>query len=775
MKNTRENIYLTALLHGMYRFWLHSTKNAEGSSDHLNNFADFIAKAGLHDIIPDNDIIEKAERLAAGTSSPLEYNNGSTQRSRLVPLIGNILKNDEHLCRLHIPARRLSLSKGCFPAASNMDDDNTEQLWKDFLQEFNSIKSLSTECFAETLLNLLLKYTVNLPASPAEPDVPLFDSIKMTAAISICLSAIQESTDSPDSPFLLIGGDISGIQPYIYMTVSKYAGKSLKGRSYYIRLLSDAIVRYIIKELDLTRANIIYNSGGSFYILSPNTDEISARLTNVIRSIEEKMFTTHRNNLYVAIDSVEIGTDSFLCGDRDGRLPEKWGELFLKRDRKKSSCYAAIIRDNYNDFFCPSMSGGVAALDTVTGEEFLPGEKPVKEGGLVLKKTSYEQILLGKTLRDTDIVAVSTAKIKNLEGTGILCLEPTGLGIYYYFLDKKDFKLLPYDCQETGPVSIVTFNGKDGDCNFIPKTPQDCIYELDFYGGNEFNGHTFEEMCENSKFSRMGVLSMDVDNLGNIFQNGIEKRKATLPRFSALSRSFDFFFSGYINTIWKETAPDKTFIIYSGGDDLFITGDWAAVIHIAKRIRNDFNEFCCHNDTLSISGGIAIVDPKFPIIKAANESKDEEQNAKYHSVSGQEKNSISFLDMPLNWDNEFPAVEKLKDRIISAMSSSRSPLPGSFISKLMSYKENAGIKAHRITNIKTYWLLAYVMKRLKERIKANQEAISLIDSCVNEICCNTVNTLGGHPVESGYHSLELWSLACRWAELESRSDKGTVN
>ena len=131
--------------------------------------------------------------------------------------------------------------------------------------------------------------------------------------------------------------------------------------------------------------------------------------------------------------------------------------------------------------------------------------------------------------------------------------------------------------------------------------------------------------------------------------------------------------------------------------------------------------------------------------------------------------------MPLNWDKEFPAVEKLKDMIISAMSSSRSPLPGSFISKLMSYKENAGIKSHRITNIKTYWLLAYDMKRLKERIKANQEAISLIDSCVNEICCNTVNTLGGHPVESGYHSLELWSLACRWAELESRSDKGTVN
>lgn len=775
MKNTRDNTYLSALLHGMYRFWLHSAGNADGSSDHINNFKDFIAKTGFHDIIPDNDIIEKAESLAAGTSTASNMLNWPFPPAALVPVLGNIFRKDGNIYRPHIPARQLSLSKDCFPTDSKETDDNTEQLWKDFLQEFDSIKALSAECFTETLLNLLLKYTANLPTSPAEPDVPLFDSIKMTAAISICLSAVQNSGDSPDNPFLLIGGDVSGIQPYIYMTVSKYAGKSLKGRSYYIRLLTDAIVRYILKELDLTRANIIYNSGGSFYILAPNTGETSDRLANVIHSIERKMFTAHRNNLYVAIDSVEIGADAFLCGDRDGQLQEKWGELFLKRDRKKSSCYAAIIKNNYNDFFCPSMSGGGAALDTVTGEEFLPDEKPVTEGGLVLKRTTYGQIQLGKTLRDTDIVVVSTAKIKNLEENGALCMEPAGLGIYYYFLDRTGALMLLHDCHKTGPVSIVTFNGKDGNCNFIPETPHDFIYELDFYGGNEFNGRTFEEMCENPKFSRMGVLSMDVDNLGYIFQNGIEKRKATLPRFAALSRSFDFFFSGYINTIWKETDLDRTFIIYSGGDDLFITGDWAAVIRTAKRIRNDFNEFCCHNDALSISGGIAIVDPKFPIIKAADESKDEEQNAKYHSASGQEKNSISFLDMPLNWDKEFPAVEKLKDRIVSAMASCSSPLPGSFISKIMSYRENAGIKEHRITNIKTYWMLAYDMKRFKERIKGNTDAISLIDNCINEICSNTASTLGGQPVESGYHSLELWSMACRWAELESRSDHRTGN
>ena len=71
------------------------------------------------------------------------------------------------------------------------------------------------------------------------------------------------------------------------------------------------------------------------------------------------------------------------------------------------------------------------------------------------------------------------------------------------------------------------------------------IYSLEFYGGNEIDKRmvqTFEDMCENNHFSRMGVLRMDVDNLGHIFQQGIAPERATLSRFAALSRSFDFFF-----------------------------------------------------------------------------------------------------------------------------------------------------------------------------------------------------------------------------------------
>ena len=226
-----------------------------------------------------------------------------------------------------------------------------------------------------------------------------------------------------------------------------------------------------------------------------------------------------------------------------------------------------------------------------------------------------------------------------------------------------------------------------------------------FYGGNELGGGkipTFEDMCENENFSRMGVLRMDVDNLGTIFQQGISPERATLSRFAALSRSFDFFFSGYLNTIWKETDPERSFIIYSGGDDLFIVGSWDVTILLAERIQLDFKEFTCNNPAFSVSGGIAIVPPKFPIMKGAEESAKEESAAKSHIVNvngiDREKNSISFLNMPLSWDWEYPYVKKLKEQLVDLLQNDE--LPKSFLSKLMIHWSNAKIKNHVVTRFK---------------------------------------------------------------------------
>ena len=58
----------------------------------------------------------------------------------------------------------------------------------------------------------------------------------------------------------------------------------------------------------------------------------------------------------------------------------------------------------------------------------------------------------------------------------------------------------------------------------------------------------FSHLAEISKgTNKMGILKMDVDNLGKIFSRGLEN--PSISRVSTLSSFMDLFFSGYINQI----------------------------------------------------------------------------------------------------------------------------------------------------------------------------------------------------------------------------------
>lgn len=699
----------------------------------------------------------------------------SFKRKRMVSILQTIGSEDRKDW-LHLPVREMDLSKDNFPKKDFATVPDYEALWKKFENEFKFIQANTYRAFSETLLSLLLKYTSCIPASTINfPDVSLYDHLKTTAALAICLYDYQQSGDTEENPFLLIGADFSGIQSYIYQVVSKYAGKNLKGRSFYLKILSDAVVRYLLKELRLFQANVIYNSGGGFYLLAPNTNNVRERLQKAVETIETHFFKAFGTTLFVAIDSIELSKDALMHKSAANNLGSAWGELFAKRDCKKAAKFASYIKRNYETFFIPSMQGGDAKRDSITGEEFLPGEKIIEKENLRLKKITNEQIEIGKKLRDTNLIVVKEGEELPYWKDKIQ-ISPADLGFTYYFLNDADLSQMKEKlCASADKVSVITLNGKDGNCDFLRTMDGiNNIYSLEFYGGNETDKRklpTFEEMCENNNFSRMGVLRMDVDNLGHIFQQGIAPGRATLSRFAALSRSFDFFFSGYLNTIWRETDPARSFIVYSGGDDVFIVGSWDVTIRLAERIREDFKAFTCHNSSFTLSGGVAIVSSKYPIMKGAEESAVEESAAKSHIVHTdngrvREKNSVSFIDMALNWDLEYPQVKRLKEEICDSL---QKKMPKSFLSKLMSHCANAEIVGHVITKPKTYWMLTYDLSRMKER--SSSEVNKLIDNCIREVCDKSRQTLNGEPITTEYHALELWTFAARWAELEYRKDK----
>lgn len=759
--------------------------NDLSQNDNLINLAacHHLAFSQLSDL---GKIIKEADHLSSGMDRDSDdamkdmqdeslQNWDSFKKKRMVSILEGIYRDATNVHNYHLPIDSISLTKKYFAKEKFNDSPDYKKLWEGFVTEFKFIQANTYHAFSETLLNLMYKYTTCIPASTINfSDVSLYDHAKTTAALAICLYDYQQAkeTDSA-SPFLLIGADFSGIQGYIYQIVSQYAGKNLKGRSFYLKLLSDSIVRYLLKELELFQSNIIYNSGGSFYILAPNIKSVQVKLQKAISEIEQQLFNAHGTSLYVAIDSIPLTRDA-LTHKNGQSIGKVWGELFEKRDKKKTTRFTSLINENYDLFFTPGMQGGDTKRDVITGEEFLKGENPSKETNLFVKELTGKQIKLGEVLRDTEFMVVADGGIPYWKDK--FSINPSNLDFYYYFLNEKDLEKSSEQLKGSADkVSVITLNGKNGNCDFMRTIDGiNNIYALEFYGGNESpkteKGDilTYDKMCDNEYFERLGVLRMDVDNLGQIFQTGIQLERSTLSRYAALSRSFDYFFSGYLNTIWREIASDKSFIVYSGGDDIFIVGSWDTTIGLAERIHNDFREFTCNNPAFSISGGIAIISTTYPIMKGADESANEESNAKSHDCKNvDKKNSISFMGMPLNWDNEYPAVKKLKDEIVCLIESK--DLARSFISKVIAHWSTANINKHQIKNFKTFWMITYDLGRMKERSK---EATKLfINQCINDICNSADTKLNGEKIKTDYHSLELWAFAARWAELDLRSNK----
>jgi CRISPR-associated protein Csm1 len=295
-----------------------------------------------------------------------------------------------------------------------------------------------------------------------------------------------------------------------------------------------------------------------------------------------------------------------------------------------------------------------------------------------------------------------------------------------------------------------------------------------YYGGNRYpvypNGQpkTFDELCdtEEAKLLRLGVLRMDVDNLGSLFITGLGKEQLTFSTYSNLSKNLDFFFKGYLNTIWQnnERFKNHTYIIYSGGDDLFIVGKWDILLEMAREIRGSFAAWVCNNPALTLSGGLSVVTPRFPISKAAVMAEKAEKAAKNHTYGKDEKDAINLFDFSLNWDHEYMMVQDMKNAIIKAIN--YDIVKRSFLHKLMVYDRMRAEQARNGQNESWRWLLAYDFGRMTERDRNNGDLKNFLSQLKIDVYADTYK---GKKHQSKYTTLELLALAARWAELSLRN------
>ena len=639
--NDRNSLILGAFLHDTGKFYQRTRKSPFKYEDteqeiygysgaHAKWSASFIEQyvppalknekvigTALHHHKPKNELekyVQKADWLSAGMDRKDREEKKDAYTTPLSCLLEKIsLQKGNKKYAFSHRLRKLSLKKeDIFPVDSSknhISSGSYSDLWAKFTGEAE--KLIKLEDFREyffSLYHLMKKYTWCVPGAvyKSVPDIPLFHHLKTTAAIATCLYDTKG-----EEKFIFLEGDISGIQSFIYSISSpqeamKGTSKRLRGRSFYLSLLNETFADYCLDILDLTIVNKLWCGGGHFAILAPFSKENVEKLEAFEKKINTFLLREFHGSLGFALGSLVITSDglkefSSTLKDMAKVLDEKKKRKFFDQITSKSSPVFPL-EDDVCHICAKDSSSGICPLCET--HEALGQKLPVST---YLYKINHP---------DNKKAAVSFSEFNTYWD-----FKPASGRVFRYSLNNTD---MIFDDSETAGNKGFMLIG-----NYVPKEEDGDI-------------KTFDRMASSSEGANfLGILRMDVDDLGRLFSQGFGENKS-ISRVASMSFNMDLFFSGYLNTICedlKKEGKENLYITYSGGDDLFIVGAWNEVIEVARKINSELYEYTGRNDEIHASGGIFLCKGKYPIARAAKKAEDFLDKAK--EVKG--KNSINIF------------------------------------------------------------------------------------------------------------------------------------
>ncbi|NCC71539.1 hypothetical protein EOM09_08255, partial [bacterium] len=191
------------------------------------------------------------------------------------------------------------------------------------------------------------------------------------------INLISKNNILKEKYFLKVTADFSGIQDFIFTIDSQKALKNLKVRSFLISYFSNLISSFIIEELNLSYANIIFSTGGKFELLIANTEEFKNKTINIINNFNKYLFETFEEKLFLSLRFEELSSLDFSIfsiknedelNDKNSIIPKKRKfenlikeekeNFFIKNDgRECSSCHKTTNKiSDYKDLkeICPT-------------------------------------------------------------------------------------------------------------------------------------------------------------------------------------------------------------------------------------------------------------------------------------------------------------------------------------------------------------------------------------------------------------------------------------
>ena len=166
-------------------------------------------------------------------------------------------------------------------------------LWDAFVQALAEIPAshrARLDLWLDHFETLWLTFTHAIPSATAfgvKPEVSLYDHSKAVAALAVALwryhhergddpatvaAAQRDRSDWDEQKLLLIQGDLFGIQEFIFASggeTQRRAAKLLRGRSFYVGLLTECAAMRVLDALALPPTSQIINAAGKFLIVAP--------------------------------------------------------------------------------------------------------------------------------------------------------------------------------------------------------------------------------------------------------------------------------------------------------------------------------------------------------------------------------------------------------------------------------------------------------------------------------------------------------------------------
>lgn len=311
-------------------------------------------------------------------------------------------------------------------------------------------------------------------------------------------------------------------------------------------------------------------------------------------------------------------------------------------------------------------------------------------------------------------------------------------------------------------------------------------YRLDVPSNNTFTGQitnklplmgrkevkTFEELADEAHTrtgsKKLAVLKVDVDDLGKTFQ-GIQD----VNRGKAVSESLSQFFNQHFYELWskhhfsdglggKHFFSDNIYPVFAGGDDCFLIGAWDSVFEFAHLLQQQFKSFT--NGKITLSGGLLVIDPHFPVVRFAEMAESALKNAKSNERNTKGdyvKSKISVFGEVLTWE-EYQSAKKIAWQLyvlIKVKGESRAILDRIKRSKVGFDHLQKIVLEKGIIRAQSVWRLKYFLRNSKETNKV--ELAALTDEYAKLLLDVFLKGNEKNP--------NLFPVAARWAEFLTKS------